>query len=108
MAQARRRRSKNGQGKPVRIVYIDPDRIPISYVNNFFINHTAHEFVMTLAQTLPPPILHMTEEELAALEHVNATVVARIAMSPGRFQQFVKAASENYEGWAKAQGRKEE
>ena len=95
-------------GRPVRIVYVDPDRVPITYDNNFYLNHTQHEFVITMAQVPPAPILHMSPEELAALDHVDATVVARIAMSPSRFQEFLKAASENYEGWATAQGRKED
>ncbi len=82
--------------------------MPISYVNNFYVNHTQHEFVITMAQVAPPPVLHMSPEELLNLDHVDATVVARIAMSPSRFQEFVKIASENYEGWAKAHGRKEE
>lgn len=63
---------------------------------------------MTMAQAPPPPVLHMSPEELEAMDHVEATVVARIAMSPSRFQEFLKAAAENYEGWAKAQRRQED
>ena len=108
MAKTRPRRSKNGKGRPVRITFADPNRVPISYVNNFFVNHSQHEFIITMAQVAPPPVLHMSPEELDALDHVDATIIARIAMSPGRFHEFVKATSENYEAWAKAEGREEE
>lgn len=105
MAKARSRKNRSGRKRTVRIAYVDPDRVSLSYINNFFINHTEHEFVITLAQAPPPPILHMTQEQLDALDHVEATVVARIAMSPGRFRDFVKAAVENYDTWANAQGQ---
>ena len=104
MAQ-QRRRTRKAPPKAVRIVYTDPDRVPMSYANNFYVNHSEHEFVVTLAEVAPPPTLHMSEEELAALDRVEAVVTARIAMSPSRFKEFVGAMSDNYSTWEAAFGK---
>ena len=106
MAQ-QRRRIKKVRPKAVRIVYVDPDRVPLSYVNNYYVNHNEHEFVITLAEVAPPATLHMTEKELKALERIEAVVSTRIAMSPSRFKEFVAAMSENYTSWETAYGQEE-
>jgi hypothetical protein len=92
----------------VRIRYPDADATPLLYTNNFYINHSEHEFIITLAEVPPPPVLHMTEKEISALEHVNARIVARIAMSPSRFREFVRGAVENYNTWSKTHGDEDE
>ena len=105
MAQQRRRtRKSKAKAKAVRIVYVDPDRVPISYANNFYVNHTEHEFVLTLAEVAPPPTLHMSEAEIADLERVEAVVTTRIAMSPSRFKEFVAIMVGNYSNWETAHG----
>lgn len=108
MAKSRPRMSRNGKPRATRIVYVDPDRVPISYANNFYVNHNEHEFVITMAAVAPPPILHMTPEELESLDHVDATVTARIAMSPGRFKEFMSAVAENYVRWETAYGQRKQ
>jgi hypothetical protein len=74
------------------------------YSNNFYINHTEHEFIFALASVVPPPVLHMTEAELSKLDHVDARIVARVAMSPSRFREFVSGAVDNYNAWVKTHG----
>lgn len=106
-ATPRKRIRSETKPKAVRIIYADPDRVPISYANNFYVNHNEHEFVLTLAEVAPPPTLHMTEEELAALESIEAIVTARIAMSPSRFKDVVTAMSENYMKWEQTYGGSE-
>lgn len=100
----KRRRTKRVPPKAVRIAYVDPDRVPISYANNFYVNHNEHEFVLTLAEVAPPATLHMTDEELADLDHVEAVVTTRIAMSPSRFKEFVSIMSDNLATWDTAYG----
>lgn len=100
-------RGAAAESRVVQVRYTDPDQVPLEYANNFYINHTEHEFVITLAALVPPPVLHMTSEELSALDHVDARVVARVAMSPGRFREFVSGARENYRGWAETHGTTE-
>ena len=103
MAQ-QRRRTRKAKPKAVRIVYVDPDRVPFSYANNFYVNHTEQEFILTLAEVAPPPTLHMSEEEIAALERIEAVVTTRIVMSPSRFKEFVAAMLDNYSRWETAYG----
>ena len=99
-----RRRTRKAKPKAIRIVYVDPDRVPFSYANNFYVNHTEHEFILTLAEVAPPPTLHMSEEEIAALERIEAVVTTRIAMSPSRFKEFAAMMLDNYNRWETAYG----
>ena len=89
----------------VAIRYADPDQVPLDYANNFYINHTEHEFIMALAAVVPPPVLHMTPSDLENLDHVDARVLSRTAMSPGRFREFLLGAVDNYNKWARTHGQ---
>lgn len=108
MANRRKRPSTKSAKRPkqaVRITYSDPDRISISYPNSFYLSHTEHEFILTLAEVHPPAVKHMTEDELEALDHVDAIVMARIAFSPGRMRELLKIALANVANWEKSYGK---
>ena len=103
MPRRKRAAAKRPKGA-VRITYTDPDRVPFSYPNNYFVNHGQHEFVLTLAEVPPPASAHMTQQELSALDHVDAVVTARIAMSPSRMKEFASMLVANLEKWEQMYG----
>ena len=109
MPPRKRPTKKASVAKPklVSIRYADSE-VPVAFANNYYINHDAHEFIVTLAQVIPPPVLHMTPEELAKLDHVDAKIVARFAMSPSLFDEFVRGAVDNYQTWLTNHGTSDE
>ena len=105
MANRRKRQPAKQARRAVPITYSDPDRVRISYPNSFFVSHSEHEFILTLAEIHPPPVLHMTEEEIAAFDHVDAFVMHRVAFSPGRMRELLKIVTENVANWEKSYGK---
>jgi len=78
-----------------------PEDMPILWANNFVIQHTANEFVLTFFQTVPPILIRPTRQDLEAIESVPARAVARIALTPHGVRQMLEAITENYEAFQK-------
>lgn len=78
-----------------------PYDMPILWANNFVIQHTENEFVLTFFQVAPPILIRPTREDIEAIESVPAQAVARIALTPHAMAELLDVMTENYERFQK-------
>ena len=86
------------QGRPIPIVFVGADEVPILFVNQMVIQHVQNEFILTLAQIQPPILLGSPEERQSQVEkitHVSAQVVARIGLTRARLAELIAALQTN-------------
>lgn len=87
---------------PIRIE--GAEDIPVLYVNYIFVSHTNDEFFVTFAQLHPPYLISPTKSDVEELKSIPATVVSRIALTPGKFKELIDALQRNYQQYAKQKG----
>lgn len=85
-----------------------PEDLPVVWVNNFVVQHTQHEFILTFFQVTPPILIKPTPEDLEAVESVPARAIARIALTPRAMAQLLDVIRENYETFQKKELASEE
>ncbi|MBI3360733.1 MAG: DUF3467 domain-containing protein [Chloroflexi bacterium] len=83
------------KGRPVPLKWTGVDDVPVNFANNILIQHTDHEFIVTFGYIQPPIVL--TESDADSINSVACLAVARIAVSPTRMPEILRALSENYE-----------
>jgi len=94
--------------KEVLIDFEVPPDFPTKYASNLVVQHTEHDFTITFFDIRPPLLVGLPEDkasQLAALETVKATPLARIVVAASRMRQFVRVFQDNletFEGKAKA------
>lgn len=84
---------------PIRIE--GAEDMPIVYTNYTFVTHTGDEFFLTFAQLHPPYLVSPTKEDIESLKSISATVVSRIALTPGKFKELIDVLQENYQKYTK-------
>jgi hypothetical protein len=78
-----------------------PQDMPILWTNNFVIQHTENEFILTFFQVTPPILIQPTREDIEAIESVPARAIARIALTPHAMAELLDVITENYERFQK-------
>ncbi len=78
-----------------------PDDMLILWANNFVIQHTENEFIVTFFQVAPPILIQARREDIEAIESVPARAVARIALTPHAMAELLRVMTENYERYQK-------
>src|SRR5947207_15799775 len=71
-----------------------PVDVPLHYVDNVNVIHTATEFTIAFMQSQPPLIA--SESELEQLTVVKSKCVARIIVTPPKWGVILRALMENY------------
>lgn len=90
--------------KVVKVRLDPPTGLPTLYATNFVVQHTNHEFILTVYEARPPAFLGTSEErqaQLAKLEEVNAEPLARIVIAATRMPEFVSVILENFKTYEK-------
>ena len=72
-----------------------PEDLPVLWSNNFVIQHTEREFILTFFQITPPILLEPTAEDLDAIKSVRAIAVARIALTPQTAHELLEVMQTN-------------
>jgi len=80
-----------------------PEGVTILWVNNFVVQHTQDEFILSFFQVTPPILIQPTPEELEAVESVPARAVARVALTPPAMAGLLAVMGENYERFQEKQ-----
>lgn len=80
-----------------------PEDLLILWVNNFVVQHTQNEFILTFFQVTPPILIKPTPEQIEAVESVPAQAVARIALTPRAMAGLLEVMTKNYETFQKKQ-----
>lgn len=86
------------------IVWQSPEGIRSKIATNLVVQHTEHEFILSFFEIKSPLILGTAEEkaeQLANIETVFASCVARIVITPGRMEQFLHLMKENFDNFVK-------
>jgi hypothetical protein len=87
--------------------FIGSEDVPIVLSNLQVIQHVQQEFIITFGQYSPPVVLGTPEEQFEQMKskpYLPVKTVARVAMSPQRLADLIKALQGNYENWKSAQG----
>lgn len=81
----------------VPIEWYVPEGLPVLWANHLIIQHTEQgEFIINFFQLPPPLILQASLKEIAKLENVRATAVARLSVSPAQMESMLNAMITNY------------
>ena len=88
------------EGRLVPVDFTSGSEIPAVHANQVIIQHTEHEFIITLYEVLPPTVNSdpaLQARQLAKIKSVPARAVAKIVMSPGRVRELSAALADNIE-----------
>lgn len=85
----------------IPLAWVGLDETPILFANQFLIQHQPNEFVLTIGQLVPPPILGSSPEErieqAKQVDFATIRVLARIGMSPTRLRELIAILQGNLE-----------
>ena len=87
--------------------FIGSEDVPIVLSNLQVVQHVQQEFIITFGQFSPPVVLGTPEEQLEQVKskpYLPVKTVARVAMSPQRVGDLIKALQENLDRWKASQG----
>lgn len=95
-------------GDPIEIpfLWLGTEDAPILFSNMQIVQHEDQEFILTFGQFVPPLAVgspEEVEEHVRRIPHVPVKTIARIAMTPPRFEAFMQALGSNYEKWQEKQ-----
>ena len=85
-------------------VFIGVEDVPIQLANQFVIQHQQEEFVLTIAQVVPPILLGTTEEKIEQAKqtaYVPIKVIGRYAMTRPRVEELIKVLQDNLDNFDK-------
>ena len=91
------------------LVYVGIEDVPVLFANQFLVQHEQNEFLLTVGQLQPPPLLGSPEEKMEQLKtmtYVPVKVVARFGMTRQRLAQLVEVLQTNLQNYDEKEGRK--
>ena len=94
------------EGRPIPLKWEGLENEPLHFVNNLLTQHTEHQFFLTFAHIQPPVTVDLSEEEIRSIQYVAVRPTARLAVSPGRFREFIAAMEANYQRHERRFGKK--
>ena len=95
------------QGVKLPFFFIGSEDVPIVLSNLQVIQHVQQEFIITFGQFSPPITFGSPEEQKEQVQskpYLPVKTVARVAMSPQRVADLVKALQDNLDNWKASQG----
>lgn len=87
--------------------FLGSEDVPIVLSNLQVVQHVQQEFIITFGQFSPPVVLGTPEEQMEQVKskpYLPVKTVARVAMSPQRVGDLIKALQENLDRWKASQG----
>lgn len=94
------RRLDENEQHEIPLVWENVEGVPVLFANQFIIQHLQDEFVLTVGQMVPPPLLgneREREAQLRQLEGVPVRTLARIAFTRAGLTELVQALAGNRE-----------
>ena len=89
------------------LFFIGSEDVPIVLSNLQVIQHVQQEFIITFGQFSPPIVLGSPEEQMEqakSKQYLPVKTVARVAMSPQRVADLIRALQENLNTWKSSKG----
>lgn len=90
------------EGIALPFFFIGTEDVPIQLSNFQVVQHVQQEFIITFAQFAPPLVIGTPEEQKEQVEakpYLPVKTVSRLAMSPERVLDLIKALQQNYDNW---------
>src|SRR5262249_27412992 len=84
--------------RPIR--WQSPDEVETKLATHIVVQHTEHEFILSFFEIKPPIIVgtpEQREKQAQDLSFIQAHCVARIAITPGRMEDFLELMASNME-----------
>jgi len=84
----------------IPLVWEEADDRSVVFANQFLIQHQPDEFVLTVGQLVPPPLLGTDEEkreQLARVSYVPIRVIGRYGLTRRRIEELIAVLQENLE-----------
>jgi len=78
--------------------HLSAAKVPSRYANNMIVQHTDTEFIISFFEIFPPVVLGSPKEQtdqLNAIGVVQPECVARVVVSPEKFESFINALQQN-------------
>jgi hypothetical protein len=87
------------EGINIPVAWIGLDERPIELANQFLIQHEPNEFILTIGQLSPPPLIGSQEqqaEQVEALDFVPIRALCRVSMAPNRLRDLIAILQETW------------
>lgn len=97
--------------REVPLTWVDVDDVPVFFANQFIIQHNQDEFILTIGQMVPPPIvgpLEQREEQIEQIDFVAVKPLARIAFTYSRLMELGQALEGHREQYDRIQQWRDE
>jgi hypothetical protein len=78
--------------RPIPLTWIGTEELPLLWVNRFIGQNLEDHFVLTIGQSVNPPLIGTPEEKIEQLEqiaYVPVRPVARLAFSRARCEELI-------------------
>lgn len=88
-------------GREVSLIWENLDDVPVFFANQFICQFTLDEFVVSVGQMVPPPILGDLDEQ-QQIDHIPVRALARIAFTHQRLVELINVLQANREQYEQA------
>jgi len=92
--------SEEIKGKELPLEWIVPPDIQTKYSNNFVIQNSGDEFIISFFEVYPPILIgdsKMIEEKVTQMHNIPAKCVARIVLSRTNMDSFISLLQSHFE-----------
>lgn len=86
------------EGRQIPLTWVDWDETPIIFANNFICQFQPGEFVLTIGQMFPPPLVGSHDEvreQADQIDFVPIRTLARVGMTRKRLVELISALEAN-------------
>ena len=80
---------QQAQGRVVPVRWVNVQDSDVVFSNTVLVQHTGHEFIITFGYIQPPFV--MSEQDIEHVKEVESRALIRVAMSPSRAEELLKA-----------------
>jgi hypothetical protein len=88
------------EGTSIPLSWVGTEEVPIVFANQFVIQFQPDEFVLSVGQVTPPPLVGTPEqvaEQASQITFIPVRTVARIGFNRSRLRELIAALQANLE-----------
>lgn len=89
----------------IPVVWVGAEELPVHFANAFLGVVQPNEIFLTIGSIAPPPIVGETPEErvqeAGKIQFIQASPIARLALTPARLDELVRTLQETQANYAK-------
>jgi hypothetical protein len=89
MAEPQHSEEQQGSGVFVPINWRSAESVPILLANQFLLQYTENNFILSVGQIAPPAIIQLSEENIRSVNELNVVVLDRFVLTPERTRALI-------------------